>query len=76
MEPEIRGVLRKKWRYGENHERMGAVEIFSILITVVVVQLCKFVKIHKSIHLKRMNGIACKSYINKQKREQHKTNKK
>lgn len=51
-------------------------EIFYISMMAVVTQLYKFVEIHKSVHLKRMNFTACKSYVNIQKREKHETKEK
>ena len=47
---------------------MGEVEVVSILITVVVTQLHKFVKNHQSVHLKKVKCTAYKSYLNKQKK--------
>ena len=40
-------------------------EIFYILIMVVVMQLYKFVRMHRTVHQKRVNFIVCKLYFPK-----------
>ena len=43
----------------------GVTEMFQNWIVVIVVKLCKFIKNHRIVHLKLVNLMVCKLYLNK-----------
>lgn len=53
------GCLQGAW------EKFKVIEILCILIVVVVIQMCKFVKIHKTVCLKGANFTVYKVYFSK-----------
>lgn len=44
--------------YG-HEETFGAMKIFSILIMLVLTQVCKFAKPHQTTHKKRVHFVIC-----------------
>lgn len=54
-----------EWRVTTNSYRVSLGGDHIIKLTVVVVQLCDYTKIHRIINCKRVNCVACELYLSK-----------
>lgn len=59
------GGVGRAWLQQARESCFKVRETFCILIVIVVIQLCKFVKIHKTVHFKRANFAVYKLYLSK-----------